>query len=225
MRKANADYAMHLAYFSVMPDGTKAQPTSERRALDLCETLPDNTEDIFNLKLDISLELGKAYLDRGDLKNASEILVKALTVLGDETVMKEGKREITDLRHINIRNEYARLLKDQGKYTEAEIVSKVTLNAATERFGTAHFTVQNEMRQLADITTKEGKFEVAESLHRTVIKNVESSLGVDSLDLAYYLNEFAQFFRRKGFQREVSSANNIIRSEADEEYKEARRTI
>ena len=186
MRKANADYAMRLAYFSVMPDGTKAQRQANAAhwiSAKRYRIIPK----IFNLKLDISLELGKAYLDRGDLKNASEILVKALTVLGDETVVKEGKREITDLRHINIRNEYARLLNEQSKYKEAEIVSKTTLNAATERFGAAHFTVQNEMRLLARIMEFEGKFTETESLHRVLIKSVESSLGSESLDIAYYL--------------------------------------
>ncbi len=197
---------------------------SERRALDLCESLPDTTEGIFNLKLDISLELSKAYLDRADLKNASEILEKALRVLGDNVVSNvndENSHRNFDLRHINIRNEYARLLKDQGKYAEAEIVSKVTLEAATERFGKAHFTTQNEMRQLADIMTCEGKFAEAESLHRSVIKNVEATLGDESLDLAYYLNQFGQFFQRKGFRREAVSANNVANPQASNDYKEA----
>ncbi len=198
--------------------------TSERRALDLCETLPEDTEDIFNLKLDISLELGKAYLDRGDLKNASEILVKALKVLGDDVISNENTENSHhnfDLRHINIRNEYARLLKDQGKYAEAEIVSKVTLKAATERFGTGHFTTQNETRQLADIMTCEGKLAEAELLHRAVIKNVEATLGEESLDLAYYLNQFGQFFQRKGFRREVNSINGTPPHEGGQDYEEA----
>jgi tetratricopeptide (TPR) repeat protein len=197
--------------------------TSERRALDLCETLPEDTDDIFNLKLDISLELSKAYLDRGDLKNASEILVKALQVLGDDVVSNENNEnshQNFDLRHINIRNEYARVLKDQGKYADAESVSKITLKAATERFGMAHFATQNEMRWLAEIMRLEGKFAEAELLYRSVLKNVEASLGSESLDVAYYLNEFATFLRIKGLRREISPQTGI-RPVAGGDYEEA----
>jgi tetratricopeptide (TPR) repeat protein len=196
----------------------------ERRALDLCERLSADPEEIFNLKLDVSVELGKAYLDLGDLKHASEILEHALKLLDDDLVFEENdviSNRNFDLRHINIRNEYARSLKDQGRYADAENVSRVTLQAAMEKFGMAHFTSQNEMRQLADIMTREGKFAEAESLHRAVIKSVEASLGSESLDIAYYLNEFAQFFQRKNFRREVGSANNIILPEASDDYEEA----
>ncbi len=146
---------------------------------------------------------------------------KPCEILGDETITKENPREISDLRHINIRNEYARLLKDQGKYAEAEIVSRVTLNAATERYGPNHFATQNEMKWLADILKREGKYPEAESLHREVIRSVEATLGPESLDIAYYLNEFAVFLRVKSLPREVGSPNNISTPHPGNDYEEA----
>ena len=193
---------------------------NERRALDLCESLLADAEQIFDLKLDISTELAKAYLDRADLNNASEILEGALRILGDEKASLQDAAKISDIRHINIRNEYARLLKDQGKYAEAEIISRSTLSAAQEHFGEAHYTVQNEMKWLADILTMEGKFSEAEQLHRAVIKSVEATLGEESLDLAYYLNQFGQFFQRKGFRREVNTTV-ASQGEQDTDYLEA----
>ncbi|HEY3874138.1 MAG TPA: tetratricopeptide repeat protein, partial [Candidatus Kapabacteria bacterium] len=96
-----------------------------------------------------------------------------------------------------------------------------------EKFGEAHFTVQNEMKWLADILTREGKFLEAEPLHRAVIKSVEGTLGSDSLDLAYYLNEFGVFFQRKGFHREIIhnrtslSTDNSDYIEAEEIFERA----
>jgi len=183
----------------------------------------------------ICLELGKAYLDKADLTRASEVLQKAMRILdrdwspdvpgGPMSVPFTGLRaDGFDLRRINVRNEYARLLKDLGKYADAESVSRVTLKAATERFGTTNFATQNEMRQLADILTREGKFEEAESLHRKVIKSVEASLGPESLDVAYYLNEFVQFLMRKSFRRENESSNNI-QPEEEGDYHEGQKLL
>ena len=197
--------------------------TNERRALDLCESLADNSEEISNLKLDISLELGKAYLDRGDLKNATEILENALRMLGDNLLSDENdasSHQDFDLRHINIRNEYARTLKDQGKYADAERISKITLKATTERFGNAHFSSQNEMRLLADILRLEGKFAEGESLLRALVNSVEVSFGPESLDLAYYLNEFAVFLRIKGL-RGGGSPVNMASYKIGNDYEEA----
>jgi len=197
---------------------------SERRALDLCENLTGNPEDISSLQLDISLELAKAYLDRGDPKNASEILGNALKMLGDDISSDEDTESTVrnfDLRHINLRNEYARALKDQGKYADAERISRITLKAATERFGTNHFATQNEMRWLAEIMRRQGKFAEAEPLYRAVINSVEASLGPESLDVAYYLNEYGEFLRQKSFNREVITGTNLANFEVSRDYNEA----
>ncbi len=212
--------------------------SNEAQALALLERQVGEIDDLqfrdpaaFSFIIDICNELGKGYLDKGDLKNAAEVLEKALRLLGDYSVSNHANMETNigndlspsrsfDVRHINIRNEYARLLKDQGKYADAERISQVTLKAATERFGTAHFTTQNEMRWLADIMWRQGKFAEAESLYRAVINSVEASLGPESLDIAYYLNEFVQFLRIKGLRTQVSPQVEIV-SVADDDYKEA----
>jgi nephrocystin-3 len=140
---------------------------------------------------DLYLELGKAYLDMSDLKNASQTLNKAMQLQsGDETNF--------DIRQINVRDEYARLLKEEGKYQEAERVARVTLKAAIERFGPKDSTVQNQMRLLAEILAFEAKYPEAESLYRDVLKSIEASLGSESLDAGYYLNVLANFLRQTG---------------------------
>ncbi len=201
--------------------------TNAARALELCEAILGAScsevkvdTELGSLLLDICLELGKAYLDKGDLNHAGETLEKALRILGDDVVAEKDNSSASvdsestnspnfDLRHINIRNEYVRLLKDQGKYAEAERISKITLRSATDRFGTAHFATQNEMKWLADILKYEGKLEEAELLHRAVIKSVEVSLGPDSLDLAYYINEFVGLLRQKDFRAQAKSQVEI----------------
>jgi tetratricopeptide (TPR) repeat protein len=214
--------------------------TNAAKALELSERTFNTKGDPFSeessvlsFKIDICLELGKAYLDRGDLKHASETLEKAMRLLDPDWTPEHAQRAIStvgqasypagfELRRINVRNEYARLLRDQGKYADAESVSQITLNAAQERFGTAHSTTQNEMRLLADIMTLKGKFAEAESLHRAVVQSVEVSLGPDSLDLAYYLNQFADFIKLRSAS---SPATHNGGTQSAEYYEEAQQLL
>ncbi len=166
------------------------------KALALYETKDGHIDDrsspdTLAQKTDLLLELGKAYLDLGDLKNASTTLKKAMELQsGDETNFTT--------RQINVRNEYARLLMDEGKYPEAESIARVTLKAAIERFGPKDSTAQNEMRRLAEILEFEAKYPEAELLYREVLKSIEATLGPESLDAGYYLNQLAEFLRRIG---------------------------
>jgi len=172
------------------PEGAVA---NAKRALELC----DDSPDLFDFKIDVSLELGKAYLDRSELDNALETLGNALRLLGDNPASTVALTDFS-LLHINIRNEYARLLEEQGKYKEAEVMSRLTLEVASKKFGANHTTTQNEMRKLADILAAQAKYVEAEALHRKVLQSIEASLGLESLEAGYYMNQLADFIRRFG---------------------------
>ncbi len=171
---------------------------SAERALELCENVTEETHELRELKIKIALELGKAYLDRTDLPNAADALEKALHLLGDDLASKRGDDLHFSLTHLNVRNEYTRLLKDQGKYKAAEGVSRMTLDAAVKHFGENHSAAQNEIRLLADILSLDGNYPEAEALHRRALKSIEASLGPESLEAGYYLNQLADFIRRFG---------------------------
>ena len=168
-----------------------------RRALELCEA-DEQTPEVRSQEVNICLELGKAYLDRGELAQAETTLKKALLLLDDEDAAAERDARTYTPTHLNIRNEYARLLKDQGKYNDAERISRITLEAASREFGPNHSATQNEMRMLADILAQGGKYSEAEALHRKVLKSIEATLGPESLEAGYYLNQLADFIRLFG---------------------------
>ncbi len=219
-------------YEGAVTNAAKALELSESKLRTADNHLSDDASTLF-FKIDICLELGKAYLDRGDLIHASETLEKAMRLLDPDWTPDQAQRAISsvgqasypagfELRRINVRNEYARLLKDQGKYADAEGVSQITLNAAQERFGSAHSTTQNEMRLLAEIMTLEGKFNEAEAMHRALLKSVEVSLGPESLDVAYYLNAFADFFKLRSSS--IPSTKDG-RPQSGEYYEEAQQLL
>jgi nephrocystin-3 len=141
--------------------------------------------------LDLYVELGTAYLDDGNSKDAALCLETAMELLGN------GDSSV-DHREITVRNEYARLLMDQGKYPEAETVVRATLQKATERFGPRDPNAQHAMRLLADILGLQAKYKEAEALHRAALMSIESSLGPESMEAGYYLNQLANFHRRFG---------------------------
>jgi nephrocystin-3 len=177
---------------------------SAERALELCENASEETKELLDLKVQICLELGKAYLDRGNLPLAESTLRKALLLLEDGEAKAGLETTTFSLPHLNVRNEYARLLKDQGKYKDAETISRVTLEAAKRDLGPNHSATQNEMRMLADVLALEANYPEAEALHRQVLKSIEASLGPESLEAGYYLNQLADFIRTYGGSYEES---------------------
>jgi tetratricopeptide (TPR) repeat protein len=165
--------------------------SNARRALELCQHEGRVDPELLDQAIDLSLDLGIACSDSGDLKGAADALAKAMQFV-------EERGHNFDMREIRVRSEYAKLLQEQGKYAEAESIHRVTVDAAVERLGQAHPTTQRAMKYLADVLALERKLPEAEALYRAILQRAELTMGPESLETAEALHELALFLRRVG---------------------------
>lgn len=164
-----------------------------RRALQLYAASDD--DEARALTIDLSQELGKVYIDSGDLVHAEETMQRAMTLVaqteGDASAAAANRR-------VQVRTQFAYLLKIQGKFGEAEEIIRKAFAEATARFGDEHPSTLRAMQYLAAILTPQGKYPEAERTYRNVLHKIEAASGPESIEVANALNELGHFLRVRG---------------------------
>ncbi|MDP4198204.1 MAG: tetratricopeptide repeat protein [Bacteroidota bacterium] len=186
---------------------------SGTRALDLCPAVApksdtyQNDPDALDMSIDIRLELGIAYMDSGDLKQAADSLETAMQLVAANPTRSTG-RSSSSLREILVKTQHAFLLRQLGKYDEAESAARIAMDAAARRFGNEHHTTLKAMRYLADAQALQGKRSEAEAMYRSVLKKVEASSGAQSLETAESLNDLGTILRL--YQGDYEEAKRLL---------------
>lgn len=170
--------------------------------------------DTLDLTIDLRLKLGTAYMDSGDLKQASESLETAMRLVGADPADTEYRtvdnrmHAVASIREIQVRTEYALLLSRLGKYQEAEGAARIAMDAATGRFGTGHHAALKATGYLAEILAQQGKRAEAEAIYRSILKKVEASSGPESLETADSLNDLGTILRL--YQGDYDEARRLL---------------
>ena len=76
-------------------------------------------------------------------------------------------------------NNLAVLLKDQGKYAEAEPLFRRAIEIDEKALGKDHPDVANDYNNLAGLLQDQGKYAEAEPLYRRAIEIFQTNLGPD----------------------------------------------
>jgi serine/threonine protein kinase len=92
----------------------------------------------------------------------------------------------------------AGVLKDQGKYAEAEQVIRPVVEIRQRVLPNEHPDTVDAMHQLADMLIFQDKNAEAEQLYRQVLPVRERLLPVGHLDILYPMNNLAEALRRQG---------------------------
>lgn len=183
-------YALALFFHNAGWFGGAISSAQRALALYTAEETKQDTDAI----IDIELELGVTYLDNGDIANAAKSLEEALKLV--EVTAPEARA--ARLRAIQVRSQYALLLKQQGRYPESEKMARDAMKVSREWLGTEDYATIRAMRYTADALAFQGKYDEAEKFYQEVLRKVEGSLGPESLEMADSLNEYALFLSKLG---------------------------
>jgi tetratricopeptide (TPR) repeat protein len=131
------------------------------------------------------------------------------TILGQE-----------DSRTLNSLGLMASVLRDQGKYEEAEKMHRISLEGYEKVLGMEHPDTLVSVNNLALVLRDQGKYEAAEEMHRRALEGKEKVLGVDHPEtltsvycLAYLLHAKGQHDRASDlYQRAISGYRKTLGS-------------
>ena len=105
---------------------------------------------------------------------------------------------MTNLRHFSSDMTLAELLREQGKYAEAEPLFRRALAISEKALGPEHPNVAKELNNLAALLQAQGKYAEAEPLFRRALAIDEKALGSDHPDFAIDLNNLAALLQDQG---------------------------
>ena len=148
---------------------------------------------------------------KGDLEKAEEHIKKALTVFRKVDKKEYESRDLP--RALNILSEIRR---DEGKYGEAELICKESLNLFEQRFGeNDHETAQCRTR-LARFYVDRQEYEIAEKWCIDALKTLQ---GNDHPSNIYILGTLARIYRKQNLDKAEEYLNRAL-SIAENKYGE-----
>jgi len=95
-------------------------------------------------------------------------------------------------------NEAGYYLKDQGRYSEAELLHERALFIREGQLGANHPTVATSLNNLATLYCVQGRYSKAEPFYERALSIREGQLGADHPDIAQSLNNLAELYRSQG---------------------------
>ena len=95
-------------------------------------------------------------------------------------------------------NNLFNVLKEQGKWQEAEQLHREALKGMRPRLGEDHPDTLSSMNNLANVLQEQGKRQEAEQLHREALKVRRSRLGDDHPDTLSSVNNLANIEKEYG---------------------------
>ena len=125
--------------------------------------------------------LGVVYEGRCDYPLAQECYEQAARIV-DETC-DEGDEDLARLRFQSLSNR-SRILRMQGRYTEAESFIRRALDFAEQRLGAESLTVAWALNDLGMLGKFGGWFDLSEVCYRRALEILEKHFGQDSPELA-----------------------------------------
>ena len=129
------------------------------------------------------------------------VLILLLALAG--SFAEPAQAETTDAR-ARIEAEIARLnqqvvqLYGQGRYGEADIVAKRSLDLTEKKLGPDHPDTATNLNNLALLYQAQGAYAAAAPLHKRALAIREKALGPDHSDTAESINNLAELYRAQG---------------------------
>jgi ankyrin repeat protein/tetratricopeptide (TPR) repeat protein len=100
-------------------------------------------------------------------------------------------------------NNLAAVLRDQGKYQEAESMHRQALATRERLLGKEHPDTLTSMNNLAAVLRDQGKYQEAESMHRQALATRERLLGMEHPDTLRSISNLALVLRDQGRYEEA----------------------
>jgi tetratricopeptide (TPR) repeat protein len=105
-------------------------------------------------------------------------------------------------------NNLAIVLRQQGRYAEAETLHRQTLELKKKALGDDHPSTLSSMNNLANVLEERGRYAEAETLHRQTLELMKEALGDDHPSTLGSMSNLAEVFRQQG---KVTEAETLQR--------------
>ena len=153
-----------------------------KKVLDLCQTRLGSKHFYYTIILS---QLAEMYREQSRYPDAEKTLREVLAV----------RSESLPSDHPNISEskvQLARVLADQGKYTEARDLAKDALQTAESAFGTNdNLFVAKAQNCLGNIYRQDGRYDEAQKLIQTALDTERKIFGQDNIDVAVTMRDLA----------------------------------
>jgi CHAT domain-containing protein/tetratricopeptide (TPR) repeat protein len=136
--------------------------------------------------------LASTYTNRGQFARAETLLRRALAIFEKASAGRDDFFTVLTL------NNLAAVLKEQGRYEEAEPLYLRSLAAQETLFGAEGQTVATALTNLAALYREKGEYLRAEPLLRRALAAQEKTLGPAHADVAVTLNQLAILLSDRG---------------------------
>jgi len=151
--------------------------------------LAHDLKDEPDVQADLCNTIGEVYRALGQYDKAEQMHRSARAAQSRPGVHAEVATSISDL---------ALVLRDQGKFAEAELLQRQVLVLRRQALGPEHPEVAMALNNLALVLRSENKFSEAESLHREALAMQRKLSGDASPAVATSLNNLALTLRDEG---------------------------
>jgi CHAT domain-containing protein/tetratricopeptide (TPR) repeat protein len=136
--------------------------------------------------------LASTYSNRGQFARAESLLRRALAIFEKASAGRDDFFTVLTL------NNLAAVLKEQGRYEEAEPLYLRSLAAQEKLFGAESETVATTLTNLAALYREKGEYLRAEPLLRRALAAQEKTLGPTHADVGITLNQLALLLSDRG---------------------------
>src|ERR1044071_4963939 len=175
---------------------TPAVEAVYREGLEICDRLP-SSDEISLMKADFLQNLG-VELRNGRLEEAEAASRQAL-----EMKRKLDNQQVSGAKAIEV---LAIVLRDAGKFGEADTVYHEALTAYTRLFGKDHHLVGRALSGLGETIGYEGGLLEAETMLREAVATYKRIGRNENFDLTYALGSLGEVLERQGKFAEAESA-------------------
>lgn len=141
--------------------------------------------------IEAMLNLSMTLFDKGQLREAEELQVKAL----------DGRKRVLGLRHqltAEAMMALARTYQSQGYTTQEEVLQKEAVDILTELFGRNHVWTLDAIMVLADCYADQRRHADAEKLQKEVLKAERSIFGAKHLEVLSTMEWLANAYVDQG---------------------------
>ena len=167
------------------------------------ERVTKDLRDQPEVQAEICNTLGEVYRALGQLNKAEELHRDARSLQGSGGSRADVATSLSDL---------ALVLRDQGKYAEAEALQREALELRRKLYGNEHPEVALAQNSLALMLRSEGKLAESEKIHRETLAMQTKMFGHEHLAVATSLNNLALALRDEG---RLAEAEADFRESAD----------